>query len=299
MSYTIQQIEEINFNQSSHQPEELIPMAKQMQKIKKHEKALEILEAAIKKIINKYNGDETHLECARYYYHYADCLISKLMDNPELFDNPQEAETTQPEHNSLNNIQEVKNKNDDQYSDDEEVDGEEDNAEPVVCDEEIAFDNLAVAEKILKDQKDYISLDLLANVYLKMGELEMCKSNTQQAIEFYEQSLNIRSKIDKFSRTCAELYFYIGGAYDFDMKKSLLSYYKTKVIMEYHLKNELKEAGEVIKINESDLILEELDRDKIVLYNELLQKCQNDNLSEDAAELIDILCELYVKVYSS
>jgi tetratricopeptide (TPR) repeat protein len=280
MSYTIQQIEKMNFYENIHTEEELIPIARQMIKLKKYEKALEILEAAIEKVIQKHNGDEIHIECALYYFHYADSIITKLMDEEDLFDNHYETETT-------HNIQDNPNDSNDEYEEGRS------NAE-LPCDEEIAFENLAVAEKILLNQNDKSSQDLLANVYLKMGELEMCKSDFKKAIPYFEKALKIRKQMeDKFSRAIAEIYFNMGSIYDFDSNKCLLCYYKTKIIIEYHLKNMLKEVGDDIKINEDELDLEEINKDNIIFYKNLIM---NENISEEAAELIDIINHIYTKV---
>jgi hypothetical protein len=209
-----------------------------------------------------------------------------LMDQDELLDVMLEEES------ETNNIQEGRS-TDFKNSDDKD-DYEENKAESMNNDEEIAFYNLALAEKILITQQDKNSLNLLANLYHKFGELEMCKSDFKEAILFFQKALDIRKNIeDKFSRAIAELYFNMGSIYDFDSNKCLLCYYKTKVIIEYHLKQELKEAGNQIVINESDLDLDSVDRNKIIFYKDALE---NENFSEEANELVDIINQIYTKV---
>ena len=302
MNYTIQEIEKINFNENELNPEELLPMAKQMIKIKKHEKAFEIIESAIVKIKNK-NNSNSHIECAPYYYHYADALISKLMDQEELFANPDE-NNIQNEHNSHNNIE---NK-----SITESDNEDESKTELPISDEEVAFENLAAAEAILKDyfeENEKIEnndlnkyYDIYANVYLKFGELEMCKSDFKTAIEFFEKSLEIRKKYeDKFSRAIAELYFNMGSIYDFDSKKCLLCYYKTKIILEHHLIENLEGINlEIVKkemqIKESYLNDESIEPEKVIIHTSILEKFKDENLSEEALELKDILIQIYTKV---
>jgi hypothetical protein len=107
---------------------------------------------------------------------------------------------------------------------------------------EIAFYNLAVSEKILKEfltkyegfplqelpEKviDYF-LDL-SDIYLKFGELEQIKSDFKLACDFFNQSLELKKKYDdKHSRAVAEVYYMIAHAADFDAKLALVCFYKT------------------------------------------------------------------------
>jgi tetratricopeptide (TPR) repeat protein len=192
-------------------------------------------------------------------------------------------------------------------------------------DEEVAFQNLAVAEKIFQTfLKQYDSTPAeellnshpaivktyfeLSDVYQKFGELELCKSDFKAASEFFEKALEIRKKYDnKYSRGIAEIYFTLGSSYDYDQKKSLLSFYKAKLIMEYYLREELHKANlnelcEMIRVDDADLELGEVSVEKcaqsIVNSKVFLSKQQlkNENISDEIVEFISIISELNDKV---
>jgi tetratricopeptide (TPR) repeat protein len=360
MSYTIQQIEQLNFDEFKEKPEDLISLAKQLVNIKKFEKAISILEKAIHLAKDKY-GKEDALECANFYYQYANAIIRKLTEGEELFGTNGEAEgdagtkeqtnvneeddikienvdvniekvkntstkgvnhinnnsADNENHNNYNNIECVKVEEHDEaeHSDDEEAeDGEEEEQAEAISDEQYAFENLAFAEEIYKtylseyDDKpsEELSDDVkkvysdYADIYYKYGELEMCKSDFPNAIEFFKKALEIRNKHQsKFSREIAELYWMMASVYDFDSRKCLLCYYKTKVILEYHLKQELNAnnlpQAEKIKINEDDLNLETIDQDKIIFYKDVIENL-GENVSEEIAEFVDLISQIYLKV---
>ncbi len=185
-------------------------------------------------------------------------------------------------------------------------------------DEEIVFLNLSVADKILaKNLEKYQSVPVnefpeevkklffdKANNLLCLGELEMHKSDFHAAVDVFLQALDIRNKYDqKSSREIAEIYFLLADAFDFDMKKSLLCYYKTKLIMEFHLNLELgklnfsdKKSWEG-KVKEVNLDFEEINEKDIILDKKLLQTHFGD--TEKVEELREILTELYEKVKNS
>jgi hypothetical protein len=335
MSYTIQQIEELNFDEFKDKPEELISLAKQLLNIKNFEKAITMLEKAILIAKDKFEKEDA-LECAKFYFHYADAIIRKLSEGDELFgtndegveipmttDKPEDdikvenvdnqgnlGATTNDGHNNYNNIDE-KAQEDVEEEDDEDGQGEE---QTEVSDEQYAFENLAFAEKIYKNYlSEYNNTppeelsDEIKNVYLsyadifhKYGELEMCKSDFKSAADWFQKALDIRKKYQsKFSRAIAELYWNMATVFDFDSRKCLLCYYKTKVILEYHLKNELATnnhpMADKITINESDLDLEAINPDKVVFFKEVLEAC-TECINEDIAELVDLLGVIYVKV---
>ena len=182
-------------------------------------------------------------------------------------------------------------------------------------DEEIVFLNLSVADKIYsRNLEKYNSFPAneiseevknlffdRSNNLLCLGELEMHKSDFQAAVEYFLQALEIIKKYaNKNSREEAEIYFLLAGANDYDIKKSLVYYYKTKLLMEYHLKIELnklsfhKQESWEEKIDEIKLDFEEIDEKKIVLDKKLIQAAFGDN--QQVSDLRDILTELYEKV---
>jgi hypothetical protein len=360
---TIQELENIDFEKYKDTPGDLIPIAKQMLNLKKFEKGIEILEKAIHFIIQKNNNDESNIECAKFYYQYADALIRKCMESDEVLAMPQnegnkddDDESEKPEEieknenkkeitetkdshsqgqgkSNLDAILELqKNKKEedgpviqDVGSDEEEEAPQEDNLPVDDSDEQVALENLLFSEKIYKTylekyedenpeelktkSPEIIKLFFdLSNVYQKFGELEMCKSDFKSSIEFFTKSLEIRQKYDfKFSRAIAELYFNMATAYDFDAKLCLLSYYKTKIIMEYHLKEELnkhnlKHLADRIVVNEQDLNLSSvLTTSTNLRTNKEVEggyELNSENVLkiEDIEELVSIISELNQKI---
>jgi hypothetical protein len=96
-------------------------------------------------------------------------------------------------------------------------------------------------------------------------------------------------------------------AYDFDAKLCLLSYYKTKIIMEYHLKQELtkhnmKNLADRIVVNEQDLNLNSiLTTSPSLRINKEIEggyELNSENVLkiEDIEELVSILFELNTKI---
>jgi len=338
---TLQELENINYDSYTDKPEELVTIAKQFLNLKKFEKGIEILEKAIRFAVANNDNDETKLDCAKFYYHYADALIRKCMESDELLAineaQPQNTNKEEPPKSNLDVVLAEKNENLEKNHDVEEDYEEEprndndsesrEEIEPVqdVSDEEVASENLLVAESIYKsylsnyDDKEPSEISdkfpeikklyfELSNVYQKLGELEMCKSDFKSAIDYFTSALNLRKKYDdKFSRAIAELYFNMATAFDFDAKKCLMSFYKTKIIMEYHLKQELKKhnfskTSDKIKVFEEDLDLESIPTDHKNLnanievmnsdeiHNELVVKI------EDLLELVGIILELNQKI---
>ena len=199
------------------------------------------------------------------------------------------------------------------------VNGEESN----LCDEDIALDNLIFAEGIYKEfLNEFIGDDLtakqteanveikkeifgLAEVYLKMGDLETCKSDFPSAVEKYSKALKIRKQFDeKFSRCIAEIYFNLHKVYDFDALKCFSCLVKARLIMEYHIKNKLeklekKDISEQIPIDDSLLEMDEIDHTKIKMKN-LIYYENNEfiegKLPNDVIDLTEIVKELDIKV---
>jgi hypothetical protein len=379
---TLQELENINYDSYSDKPEELVTIAKQFLNLKKFEKGIEILEKAIRFAVANNDNDETKLECAKFYYHYADALIRKCMESDEILAMPNEENVNESineekeeecedekldlkvnslngnDKNNLDNViigksngnnssnpyhksnieviiqQQKKNPNIDNSGDEEEDNDpdqgknenevDESNMHEIKeeSDENVAFENLFFAENIYKNYlepynkedpgklktenptiiRNYFDL---SNVYQKFGELEMCKSDFKSAIDYFTKALEIRTKHDnKFSRAIAELYFNMATAFDFDSKKCLLSFYKTKIIMEYHLKEELNNLkqnsiGDKIIIREDDLESEEIKMFNLFTNRNVIDKIAiNENLmkNEEIEELYGIITELNMKI---
>ncbi len=138
-----------------------------------------------------------------------------------------------------------------------------------------------------------------------MGDLETCKSDFHTAIEMYLKALKIRREYDnKFSRIIAEIYFNMGKVYDFDVKKCMICFIKARLIIEYHIKNKLIDAGkndlaDNIEIDESILDKDEIDYKTVKLKNNLYYENEefvNERLPLKILDLCDIIKQLDMKV---
>jgi len=170
----------------------------------------------------------------------------------------------------------------------------------------VAFSHLAVAEKILKEFllkynntpanellpkiKDYY-LDL-SDIYLKFGELELVNSNFKKAIEFYEQSLPLKSNYEEiYARSIAEIYYLMGNAYDFDARKALSSFYKAYLILLYHLKKEMK----INEIKEPSIQANYF-KDEDIKFEEVITKIDGLNDPYKVIELKEIISDVRTKI---
>lgn len=138
-----------------------------------------------------------------------------------------------------------------------------------------------------------------------MGDLETCKSDFQLAVEKYLKALKIRKEYDnKFSRIIAEIYFNLAKVYDFDAKKCMVCFVKARLIMEFHIKNKLIEAGKTeladkINIDESILDKEEINHKTVKLKNEIYynnDEFLKETLPTPILDLADIIKQLDLKV---
>jgi len=157
----------------------------------------------------------------------------------------------------------------------DEEDIDEESLEEEASDEKIAYSTLIKANKIFnnyltsKDNRlhhkkfsnlnDYLLFcknnheiynysevisifEFKAKIWVSLGDLEKYKSDFPKAVEQYLKGLNIRRCIYEWdSREVAEIYFLLGGTYDFDIKKSLTCYYKAKMIIESNLCKKLEQ----------------------------------------------------------
>ena len=290
---SIQKEIDINFDEFKSNPSELFILATLSMNKGQYDKAFFILKKSIDLAIDLYGED--NIEVAKYYNKYASAYIQKLLDSDALFMIHLDKEEMSKDGKSLKIIQE----------------------EPQ-CENEIALYNLDIANEMYidyLDEYDDVSVKKLskstikvylelADNYLSYGELEQAQSDFKKASEYFKKAAKIREKYDtKMSRSLAEVYFKLASVLDFDVKSAMLYFYKTKVIMEYHL-NELvkkeKISSEII-IDEKALEIESIDRkdkrlllnQKIVQSEEFKEKCKD---KEDIENIIEVLNELYMKI---
>ena len=287
------EIDHINFDEFKSNPSELFILATLSMNKGQYDKAFFILKKSIDLAIDLYGED--NIEVAKYYNKYASAYIQKLLDSDALFMIHLDKEEMSKDGKSLKIIQE----------------------EPQ-CENEIALYNLDIANEMYidyLDEYDDVSVKKLskstikvylelADNYLSYGELEQAQSDFKKASEYFSKAAKIREKYDtKMSRSLAEVYFKLASVLDFDVKSAMLYFYKTKVIMEYHL-NELvkkeKISSEII-IDEKALEIESIDRkDKRLLLNQKIVQSEEFKEKfkdkEDIENIIEVLNELYMKI---
>ena len=287
------EIDHINFDEFKSNPSELFILATLSMNKGQYDKAFFKLKKSIDLAIDLYGED--NIEVAKYYNKYASAYIQKLLDSDALFMIHLDKEEMSKDGKSLKIIQE----------------------EPQ-CENEIALYNLDIANEMYidyLDEYDDVSVKKLskstikvylelADNYLSYGELEQAQSDFKKASEYFKKAAKIREKYDtKMSRSLAEVYFKLASVLDFDVKSAMLYFYKTKVIMEYHL-NELvkkeKISSEII-IDEKALEIESIDRkDKRLLLNQKIVQSEEFKEKfkdkEDIENIIEVLNELYMKI---
>ena len=296
--------EEINgeYVKYSSEPEKIFKISSLLLRENKFEEGIEALESALKLAIRKYNNPEA-VETAIFYRKYGDGIVSKLLANNEILNiNPTDIENDKQE-NSSNNINTTEKKE----------------QEEEVGDEQIAFENIALAEKILLNfLSGYTSTNpslidpkirqyflQLGDVYVSLADLEKVLSNTKETYNYYEKAIDIFKKYDdKFSRTLAGTYFEYAQVLEMNAPLALLCLYKTKIIMEYHLQKELDKVGSEIKlsIREQDLDLPKIEasnKEHIYLNKEKIESEKMKELAKtnaDIEEFYGILCDIYPKL---
>ncbi len=130
----------------------------------------------------------------------------------------------------------------------------------------------------------------LSEVYFKFGELELVKSDFKLALEFFNQTLKYKTVYDtKYSRAIAEVYFMMASACDADANQALVFYYKTYLILLYHLN---KEKGREISDINIDFI--EISPSSLILDKEILKTDITD--SDKVKELKETLNDILIKV---
>ena len=300
---------EIEFASYVDQPEKLFSVAQEQFNKNNFEEGINILEQSINLAIKKFGGEEK-VELAQFYNKYADGLIQKLMTSNEDFLNLDEEksqiEAQEPKNGQppKNNNEEEKDKKEEKTAEKKEDKKDESNKElkeskeqkDDIGDDEIVYENLNAANLLLKnylkdyEEKDPKSLDKsiinyyhqLSDNYSLFASLEKINSDFKKADYYYKLSIDLAKKYDnKFSRNLAGLYFEQAQILDFDPKKCLLSLYKSKIIMEHYLQNEINKINLKLKldIEENDLDLETLSYDNEKIF-------KNKNIMEDK-ELIE------------
>ena len=333
---------EVDYSLYAEYPEKLFPLAQDQINKNKFEEGLDILEQSIILAIKKFGGEDK-VEIAQFYNKYADGLIQKLMISNSDFLNIQEEEVGQSskevkeepnkeeekakekekdkekEDDKEKEKEKEKESNEDENSNKAKIDPKENINNEVVGDDEIVYENLNAANLLLKnylkqyDDKDPTTLDKtiikyylqLCDNYSLFASLEKINSDFKKANEYFKLSIDICKKYDnKFSRTLAGLYFEQSQILDFDPKSCLLSLYKSKIIMEHYLQNEIDKINLKIKldIDEKDLDLDTLSYDDpkinknkdLIMKNEELINASKTNYNIE--DFIDIIKDINIKI---
>lgn len=315
---------EVNYSQYKDSPESVLPIANQFFNKKQFEEGLNLIEKGIEFAVIKYSS-EACIQLAQFYDKYGEGLIRKLLENDDILAIPKGNIEVEQLHEDIKNEND-NHKGDENLNDDDknnnnnnEINDNNDEEDPPE-DEQIAYENLMAANTLyttfLKnyDMKSPSELSQeiikyylkLADNYMLFGELETAKSDYAQAHGYYSKAANLRIKYDeKYSRCLAECYFKQASVLDYDPKKCLLSFFKTKAIMEYHLKQKLANhpTGKdiIIDFSSSDLDLMELNEESNRIYvnrnaiesESMRQFSQQD---EEIGNLVDIINDLNLKI---
>jgi hypothetical protein len=315
--------ESIDYSLYENEPEKLFSLAKDNIKNNKFEEGIEILGKSIELAIKKFGGEDK-IELAQFYNNYSDSIIQKLMitnDDPLNFQEEKSlieniSQDKKDDENKIDVLLEEKKTEEPQNANTEEKNPE--GHEGIIGDEDIVFANLKAANLLLKnylkdyDDKDPKTLDKdtikyykqLCDNYSLFANLEKINSDFKQAYHYYKLSIDTCKKYDdKYSRNLAGLYFEQAQILDFDPYNCLLSLYKSKIIMEYHLQKELDKANIQIKfdIDEKELDLDTLAYDSKVIFknkelikSEEIKKAFKDNCNIE--EFVDIIKDIDTKL---
>ena len=267
----------IDYSLYSSEPEKLISLSQDQLRKSNFDQSIDIIKNAINLAIKKFGG-ENNIKLVLFYNKYADVLLEKMI-----------------------------------------IASNDKNNNKPLSDSEIAFEYLNKANIILKkylekyNDKGPSTLDketikyylYLSYNYNLFAILEKINLNFEKATEFYKLSINYTKKYEnKFSRNLAGLYFELAQILIYDPFNCLLSLYKSKIIMEHYLQNEIIKANLNIKliIDESDLDLDNIsfNNDKIFQNKEIIEK-NVDLIKEmennlDIKEFVDIIKDIYNKI---
>ena len=309
----------IDYSLYKDEPEKLFIISQKYFKDNNFDQGINILENSIKLAENKFGGSN-EIELTKFYNKYSAALLQKILLSNINTDN-----STKKNKDTLNQIY-VEN---DKIIKEKEIIDKKSEEEKILIDElteiireeiddeDIVFANLNAANIILKkylekyDNKDPKTLDKkiidyyfqLSDNYSLFASLEKINLDYNKAKYYYQLSIDIYKKYDKYSRNLAGLYFEQAQIMDFDPKNVLLSLYKSKIIMEYHLQKELDKQNISIKfdIDENELNINSLSYDnkiifknKILIGNEkIIKASENNNIIK---EFIDLINNIDIKI---
>ena len=309
----------IDYSLYKDEPEKLFIISQKYFNDNNFDQGINILENSIKLAENKFGGSN-EIELTKFYNKYSAALLQKILLSNINIDN-----STKKNKDTLNQIY-VEN---DKIIQEKEIIDKKSEEEKILIDElteiireeindeDIVFTNLKAANTILKiylekyDNKDPKTLDKkiidyyfqLSDNYSLFASLEKINLDYNKAKYYYQLSIDIYKKYDKYSRNLAGLYFEQAQIMDFDPKNVLLSLYKSKIIMEYHLQKELDKQNISIKfdIDENELNINSLSYDnkiifknKILIGNEKIIKASENN--DIIKEFIDLINNIDIKI---
>ena len=284
----------IDYSLFSSEPEKLISLSTEQLRNNNYDQSIDILKNAINLAEKKFGG-ESNIELVLFYNKYANAFLEKIMLTS---------------HNDINisSIKETSTENSNNPKTNKQK-----------LESQIAFEYLNKANIILKkylekyDDKNPSTLDKeIIKYYLYLGYnynlfaiLEKINLDFEKATEYYKLSINYTKKYEnKFSRNLASLYFELAQILIYDPFNCLLCLYKSKVIMEYYLQNEINKTNLDIKliIDEKDLDLDKISYNsdkifknkKIIESNVDLIKEMEANL--DIKEFVDIIKDINNKI---
>ena len=253
---------DIDYSLYSSEPEKLFSLAQEQINKSDFTQGLEILNQSINLAIKKYGG-EYKIQLAQYYNKYADCLLQKisLSSNIDII------------------VKESKDENNKDLLD-------------IYTVYEYLYKSNEILQNYLDEFNDKNPSELTKEIisyYLQLSDnynllalYEKEMLNFKKAFDFYNLSIAYAKKYDnKFSRNLAGLYFEQAQILLYDPFNCLLFLYKAKVIMEYHLQNEINKLNLDIKlyIDENDLDLKKISYEEEKIF-------KNKNIIETNKELI-------------
>ena len=320
--------ENIDYSSYSNQPEKLFSLAKEQFKNNNFIQGIIILDKSINYAIKKYGGEDK-IEMAQFYNKYANGLIQKLTNSNEDILNlekdkkikeqeSKDGKSSQNKNTNGNKEEEEENNKSpkNKKEENEEITEPEDSNE--VIEQEVAFENLIEAKRILKnylkkyDGQEINTLDnSIIGYYLELSEnyyllasLQKFNSNFEKADNYFTLCSEILKKYEnKFSRNLAGLYYEQAQILDLKPKKCLLLLFKSKTIIEYYLKKELDKIKLDMKIDidEKDLDLDYIsyENEKIYKNKEIIENKELINASKTnitIKEFIDMIKDIYNRI---
>lgn len=129
----------------------------------------------------------------------------------------------------------------------------------------------------------------LSDIYFKFGELELIKSDFKTALDFFNQAVKLKKAYDtKYSRAIAEIYFMMASACDADVNHALVFYYKTYLILMYHLKEKMNQVCDI------NIEFDTLNQESIFLDKDFIKVDIKDN--DKIKDLKETINDVVIKV---